>query len=114
MPLRHESERNTALLFDIVQSPCRVPPFPQKIFTVPRIAEGFCAAGAGRRQRSGDVCEFEAILGFRAAYELMYEASVETVSRPDGINSVDHRREFRKFFSSFTCDSSLGPAFNDH
>ena len=63
--------------------------FGKEAFAVSRVAEGFSATGASRRECSGPVAAGEAFAQVSAAHELVQESGVEAVAGADGIDR-DH------------------------
>ena len=55
-----------------------MPALAQEAFAVPRIAESFGASSPSCGEGAREVAEFQAVLDFAAADELMDEAGVET------------------------------------
>jgi len=51
------------------------------------ISKGLCAAAPRRRECASQVAISQALFDFRASNELMKEAGIETVARPDGVYS---------------------------
>jgi len=62
---------------------------PQKLLSVPAGAEGLRSAGACRGEAGTHVAVFEAVLKVSSANEFVQEASVETVSCPNGVDRLN-------------------------
>ena len=64
----------------------------QELFTVLAVAKRLCAARAARRETGADIAVIKAFLKTGSTNELMQEASVETVARPDRIDRLNRER----------------------
>src|SRR5215472_5437774 len=77
------------------------------------VTEGFGSAGFSDRKGAGEIGIFEAIFDLRPPDELMNEASVETVSRSNQIDRVDHRRKSGVLFLARPRNRPLRPPLYD-
>src|SRR6266481_7337945 len=86
----------------------------QKRLAVLTVAKRFGAASAAGGEASAHIAVIKAVLKAGSTNELMQEASVEAVARPDGIYGLNGKRSRMKAVFATFGECALRPALDDN